>query len=80
MQQADIEKVRASISRQCGSRVQIQLDRGRNRIDIQNGIIQKAYPGVFTILIQSENRESEAQLLSFCYSDVITKDIRMKLC
>ena len=34
MQQEDINKVRASVHQQCGSRVMIQLDRGRNKIDI----------------------------------------------
>lgn len=35
MQQADISKVRASVHQQCGSKVMIQLDRGRNKVDIQ---------------------------------------------
>jgi uncharacterized protein Veg len=37
MQQADISKVRASVHQQCGSKVMIQLDRGRNKVDIQQG-------------------------------------------
>ena len=68
MQQADINRVRASVHSQCGSRVMIQLDRGRNKVDIQEGVILDAYPSVFTIL------------LSFSYTDIITRDIRMKLC
>lgn len=51
MQQADISKVRASVHQQCGSKVMIQLDRGRNKVDIQQGVIQHAYPSVFTILV-----------------------------
>ena len=47
MEQAQISKVRASVRQQCGSRVMIQLDRGRNKIDIQEGVIQKAYPSVY---------------------------------
>ena len=43
MQQADISKVRASVHQQCGSKVMIQLDRGRNKVDIQQGVIQHAY-------------------------------------
>ena len=35
MQQADIHKVRASVYQQCGRKVLIQLDRGRNKVDIQ---------------------------------------------
>ena len=65
MQQADIHKVRASVYQQC---------------DIQEGVIQNAYPSVFTILVNDEQEENPPQLLSFSYSDIITRDIRMKLC
>ena len=79
MEQAQISKVRASVHQQCGNRVKIQLDRGRNIVDIQEGVIQKAYPSVFTILVDDE-QDNAPQLLSFSYTDIITKDIRMKLC
>lgn len=79
MEQAQISKVRASVHQQCGNRVKIQLDRGRNKVDIQKGVIQKAYPSVFTILVDDE-QDNAPQLLSFSYTDIITKDIRMKLC
>ncbi|MGN0342574.1 MAG: Veg family protein [Roseburia sp.] len=80
MQQADLSKVRASVHSQCGSDVLIQLDRGRNKVDIQKGVIQNAYPSVFTVLVQDEKEENPPQLLSFSYTDIITREIRMKLC
>ena len=79
MEQAQISKVRASVHQQCGNRVKIQLDRGRNKVDIQEGVIQEAYPSVFTILVDDE-QDNAPQLLSFSYTDIITKEIRMKLC
>lgn len=80
MEQAQISKVRASVHWQRGNRVKIQLDRGRNKVDIQEGVIQGAYPSVFTVLVDDEREENPPQLLSFSYTDIITKDIRMKLC
>jgi len=81
MSQNDIVKVRESVRRQCGSKVMIQLDRGRNKVDIQEGTIQNAYPSVFTILVNDDNSEiNPPQLLSFSYTDIITRDIRMMLC
>ena len=80
MQQTDISRVRASIHQQCGRKVMIQLDRGRNKVDIQDGVIQNAYPSVFTILVKDGQEQKPPQLLSFSYSDIITRDIRMKLC
>ncbi|MCR5545914.1 MAG: Veg family protein, partial [Lachnospiraceae bacterium] len=46
----------------------------------QRGVIQEAYPSVFTILVNDEEDDRPAQLLSFSYTDIITKEIRMKLC
>ena len=63
MQQQDISRVRASVHQQCGRRVLIQLDRGRNKVDIQEGVIRKAYPSVFTILIDDEQEQNPP---SFC--------------
>ena len=80
MQQQDLNRVRASVLQQCGSKVKIQLDRGRNKVDIQEGVIQNAYPSVFTILINDEVDGNPPQLLAFSYTDIITRDIRMKLC
>ena len=80
MQQTDIRRVRASIHPQCGRKEMIQLDRGRNKVDIQEGVIQNAYPSVFTILVKDGQEQRPPQLLSFSYSDIITRDIRMKLC
>ena len=65
---------------QLGSKVMFQLDRGRNRVDVQEGVIQGAYPCVFTILVDDENEDNPPQLLSFSYADVLTREIRMKLC
>ncbi|MFP3156414.1 Veg family protein [Lachnospiraceae bacterium ZAX-1] len=81
VQQTDINRVRASVLQQLGSKVLIQLDRGRHRVDVQEGIIKGAYPRVFTILVHDgESDDNPPQLLSFSYTDVLTKDIRMKLC
>ena len=44
MQQADIKRVRASVHQQCGRKVLIQLDRGRNKVDIQEGVIPAYLP------------------------------------
>ena len=80
LQQADISKVRASVLGQLASKVLIQLDKGRNRVDIQEGVIKGAYPSVFTILVDDEDEQNPPQLLSFSYADVLTRDIRMRLC
>ncbi len=80
MERKDVDKIRASVKDNCGSLVEIQLDRGRNKIDIEKGIIKEAYPSVFTIQLENTDDEQPEQILSFSYTDIITKDIRMRLC
>ena len=80
MDQTSYDQVRASVREQCGSKVRLELDRGRNKVDIQEGVIQQAYPSVFTILIQDNDNRRPSQLLSFSYTDIITKEIKMTLC
>lgn len=80
VKQEDICKVRSSVLQQLGNRVLIHLDKGRNRVDVQEGIIKGAYPCVFTILVDDDNVNNPPQLLSFSYADVLTRDVRMKLC
>ena len=80
MQKKELAQVRESVLRQCGQKVLIRMDRGRNKVDIQEGVIKDAYPSVFTILVDDEVKGNPPQLLSFSYTDIITRDIRMKLC
>ena len=80
MERTEFEKVRASVKEQCGNRVEIRLDRGRNKVDIQTGVIKEAYPSVVTIQVEGKSADRPAQLLSFSYTDIITRDIRMRLC
>ena len=63
MEHSDFDKVRASVKQQCGNKVVIQLDKGRNKVDIQEGIIQEAYPSVFTIL--TDDTEEKPSVVIF---------------
>ncbi len=78
MEQEQLDKLRASVMLQVGSRVQIMLDEGRHRSNIKEGILQDAFPRVFTVLV--EGKGDNHQLLSFSYSDIVTQGIRMRLC
>lgn len=77
MHQEELSKVRASVRKQLGSRVKIRQDEGRHRTNIREGILQSAYPCVFTVLLDHEEPQ---QLLSFSYTDIITQEVRMSLC
>ncbi len=79
MERIDIEKIRASVQNNCGNMVEIRLDRGRNKVDVEKGVIKGAYSSIFTIQLDDESDEKPNRILSFSYTDIITKDIRMRL-
>ena len=47
MEQTEIRKVRASIHQQWGNRVKIQQDLGRNKVDIQEGVVSYTHLDVY---------------------------------
>lgn len=79
MERIDIEEIRASVQNNCGNMVEIRLDRGRNKVDVEKGVIKGAYSSIFTIQLDDESDEKPNRILSFSYTDIITKDIRMRL-
>ena len=58
--------------------MQIRQDEGRHRSNVREGILQNAYPSVFTVLVKGKKKDDE-QVLSFSYTDIVTKGVRMKL-
>ncbi len=58
-----------------GKDVSMEVNRGRKKIEKYEGVIEKVYPSVFTVLIkQPENQNSQ----SYSYSDVLCGDVKIK--
>ncbi|MBO5484643.1 MAG: Veg family protein [Lachnospiraceae bacterium] len=78
MSQSDLRKVRLSVDKNIGSKVKIRANRGRHKIDVTEGVISKTYPSIF--LVEVVNKlDDTTQMISFSYTDVLTKDVQMQL-
>lgn len=78
MSQTDLKRVRLSVDKNVGNKVKIRANRGRHKIDVTVGIISKTYPSIF--LVEVENKlDATTQMISFSYTDVLTKDVQMQL-
>ena len=53
-----------------GMRVKIKVNYGRNKTELIEGILESAYPNIFTI------RKPTGDLRSFSYADIISKNVR----
>jgi len=78
-QPANMCAVRNRIVNNVGKRVKVMSNRGRNRVDVTEGIISETYPCLFLIQVRDEYSE-ETQTISYTYSDVLTKEIELVLC
>ncbi len=79
MQKASISQVRKAVNSHIGSKVRIHANKGRHRVDVTEGVITETYPSIFLIQVENEMDDS-FKTVSFSYSDVLTKDVRMTLC
>ncbi len=53
-----------------GLRVKIKVNRGRNKIELIEGILENAYPNIFTV------RKLSGELNSFSYADIIANNVK----
>ena len=53
-----------------GQRVRLRVNRGRNKIEEYVGTVESVYPRIFTF------RSEDGALNSFCYADVLSKNVR----
>ena len=67
-----IQKIRNEISNMIGKKVLAKVDIGRNKYEYIEGIITGTYPFLFTIKTKNE-------IKSFSYSDILTKNIILKI-
>ncbi len=69
-----IESIREKVSLHKGSRVSYRAANGRRKIEERSGVIKEVYPSLFTVFI-----ESQQSIVSFSYSDLLTKEVELQL-
>lgn len=79
MKQADVNMVRRAVVSHVGSKVRIRANKGRHKIDVTEGVITETYPSIFLVKVEDKIEET-SRMISFSYTDVLTKDVRLTLC
>ncbi len=67
----NIEQIKNRILALKGEEVEMNVNRGRKKIDTINAVIQDVYPSVFTVIIKDQN----SQLQTFSYYDVLCGNV-----
>ncbi len=79
MVNANVGSVRRAVAKHVGSRVQVRSNLGRHKYDVTEGVIKQTYPCIFLVEVKNE-AENFSQTFSYSYTDVITKDVQLRLC
>lgn len=79
MKQMDVNKVRNAVINNTGKRVKVKRNKGRHKVDIREGIICETYPNIF-VIETLERKDMPAQIISYSYTDILTKDVELLLC
>lgn len=75
--QEGLDKIRDELKSNVGKRVDVRAKKGRRRIGINGAYIEDAYPSVFTIVVMKEGKI--VQRHSYTYSDILTKNVELKV-
>jgi len=77
---SDIERVRALIEANIGSRIKITVKKGRKRVVVRYGTINAVYPFTFNVTIESISEFADtSRNVSLSYADVLTSIITLTL-
>ncbi len=57
-----------------GRRVKCRTSKGRNKMEVTQGILVDVYPKIFTLYV-----ESKASTVSFSYAEVLTREVELEV-
>ena len=74
MQKANVlASIRKNIEEHVGDRVTLKANGGRRKVFVNSGVIEKAYPSIFVIRLESDTQRK----VTYSYSDVLTKTVQL---
>lgn len=72
--------IKSNIDSYVGERVVLKANKGRKRISIKEGVIERTYPSIFVVRIDGEVAEDAGRTVTYSYSDILTKSIELFIC
>ena len=73
-----LDQIRKNIEKHLGKKVLLQANKGRKKIIVRQGVIEKTYPSIFVVKINDNHNNST--MVSYSYSDVLTSTVKLQVC
>ncbi|HHW23419.1 MAG TPA: Veg protein [Clostridiaceae bacterium] len=77
MDRNSISQIRKELESCIGKRIQLKANKGRKKTIIREGIIENAYPSIFTVSF--ENEFNSPRMVSYSYTDILTHTVEVKI-
>lgn len=77
MDRNSITQIRKELESCVGKRIKLKANKGRKKTYVKEGIIENAYPSIFTVYF--ENEFNSARVASYSYTDVLTRTVEVKV-
>lgn len=72
-----LDKIRASLEKHLGKRILLKANKGRKQIITKKGVLEKVYPSVFVVRLDSDTNGYER--VSYSYSDLLTSNVTLQV-
>lgn len=69
-----LAQIRQDLERYVGQRVVIKANKGRRRIVVREGTLERTYPSLFVVNLGPEQQNRR---VSYTYSDVLTETVEL---
>ena len=77
MDRKSLSQVRKELESCVGKRVQLKANKGRKKTSVKEGIVENAYPSIFTV--RFENEYNSVRKVSYNYTDILTHTVEVKI-
>ena len=77
MDRNTISQIRKELESCVGKRIQLKANKGRKKTCIKEGIVENAYPSIFTVILG--NDVNSGRKVSYSYTDILTLTVEVKI-
>jgi uncharacterized protein Veg len=68
-----LASIRKNIEDHVGDKVTLKANGGRRKVFVNSGVIEKAYPSIFVIRLETDTQRT----VTYSYSDILTKTVQL---
>ncbi|MFZ5968796.1 MAG: Veg family protein [Bacillota bacterium] len=73
-----LAEIRKNVEHFVGEKVRLKANKGRKKVSVKEGVLEKTYPNIFVVRIDGGFNTSRR--VSYSYSDILTETVEVTLC